>query len=427
MPATWTIMPRAPLASTASVTTSPTDTRARAASCRDSSTPGVCALDGESAALAAAGPRKSAMSVARGARPITAGLWHGVRRRVRPYNSRSLVTDRGRNELTDRARDAARRRSAAIGGSPGERQRVAFGSPTADEARLPTCFAREIDATAESRLENRARDVAPCHPPPARFLRELTIERRRHPNRQHGRFILRTSHPVYSIQTPDAGRRLRTHRGLRAHRRRTDGAGTPRCEWRGGIPVAACGGDAVAVMSWEAGTPVWADHEVHAQFEIRDGSRAMLALTSAYAEPLVFPQREALAARLDGTVRFWQQWIDARRYQGPWRDAVARSALVLKALIFSPSGASVAAPTTSLPEEIGGERNWDYRFCWLRDSNFMIDALLELGGYDEARSSFWWFMHDTALTEPDLHVLYRLDGAIGIARRDIPLDGHLPS
>src|SRR2546425_2337094 len=223
MPATRTIMPRAPLASTASVTTSPTDTRARAASCRDNSTPGGCALDGESAALAAAAPRKSAMSVARRARPITAGLWHGVRRRVRPYNSRSLVTDPGRNELTDRARDAARRRSAAIGGSPGERQRVAFGSPTADEARLPTCFAREIDATAESRLENRARDFAPCHPPPARFLRELTIERRRHPNRQHGRFILRTSHPVYSIQTPDAGRRLRTHRGLRAHRRRTDG------------------------------------------------------------------------------------------------------------------------------------------------------------------------------------------------------------
>jgi GH15 family glucan-1,4-alpha-glucosidase len=202
------------------------------------------------------------------------------------------------------------------------------------------------------------------------------------------------------------------------------GAGAPRCEWRGGIPVATSGGEAVAVMSWEAGTPAWADHAVHAEFEIRDGARAMLALTGASAEPLVFPQRQALDARLDGTIRFWQQWIDARQYQGPWRAEVARSALVLKALIFSPSGASVAAPTTSLPEEIGGERNWDYRFCWLRDSNFMIDALLELGCYDEARSSFWWFMHATALTEPDLHVLYRLDGAIGMAEREIPLDGY---
>jgi len=97
---------------------------------------------------------------------------------------------------------------------------------------------------------------------------------------------------------------------------------------------------------------------------------------------------------------------------------------VLKALIFSPSGASVAAPTTSLPEEVGGSRNWDYRFCWLRDSNFLIDALLELGCYDEARSSFWWFMHATALTEPELRVLYRLDGAIGIPEREIPLAGY---
>jgi GH15 family glucan-1,4-alpha-glucosidase len=205
------------------------------------------------------------------------------------------------------------------------------------------------------------------------------------------------------------------------------GAGTPRCEWRGGIPVATYGGDAVAVMHWDAGTPAWTDREVGAAFEIRDGGRALLAVTGAYAEPLVFPQRGALEARLEITTRFWQQWIEAREYHGPWRDQVARSALVLKALIFSPSGASVAAPTTSLPEEIGGERNWDYRFCWLRDSNFMLDALLELGCYDEARSAFWWFMHATALTRPDLHVLYRLDGAIGIDERPIPLDGYRDS
>ena len=204
-------------------------------------------------------------------------------------------------------------------------------------------------------------------------------------------------------------------------------AGTPRRAWRAGIPVADFGADAVGVMHWDAGTPSWTDREVGAEFEIRAGSRAMLALTGAYAEPLVFPARRALEARLDGTIRFWQQWIGARDYDGPWPNEVARSALVLKTLIFSPSGASVAAPTTSLPEEIGGARNWDYRFCWLRDSNFLIDALLELGCYEEARSAFWWFMHSTALTEPDLHVLYRLDGAIGMDERAIPLDGYRQS
>jgi GH15 family glucan-1,4-alpha-glucosidase len=191
------------------------------------------------------------------------------------------------------------------------------------------------------------------------------------------------------------------------------------------VPVATWRGDAVAVITWDAGTPQWLDHAVGAEFEARaGGAQAMLALAGACAEPLVLPRRQALARRLEGTIRFWQEWIDALKYDGPWRDEVARSALVLKALIFSPSGASVAAPTTSLPEEIGGQRNWDYRFCWLRDSFFLIDALLEFGCYDEARSSFWWFMHATALTEPELRVLYRLDGAIGMPECELPLEGY---
>jgi GH15 family glucan-1,4-alpha-glucosidase len=157
------------------------------------------------------------------------------------------------------------------------------------------------------------------------------------------------------------------------------------------------------------------------------GSRALVALASAYAEPLVLPSRADVERRLAGTIGFWRQWTAARRYDGPWRDSVLRSALLLKALVFAPSGASVAAPTTSLPEDIGGERNWDYRCCWIRDSNFAIAALLNLGCYDEAQSLFWWFMNATALTEPKLHVLYSLDGGIGAAEREIPLSGYRDS
>jgi GH15 family glucan-1,4-alpha-glucosidase len=197
-----------------------------------------------------------------------------------------------------------------------------------------------------------------------------------------------------------------------------------RVGWRGRVPVATSGAEAAAVVSWDAGRPEWRDRTVAADFEVREGQRATVALSYAFAEPLIMPSRDAVERRSADTIAFWQKWTRDRGYEGPWSDAVRRSALVLKALIFAPSGASVAAPTTSLPEEIGGSRNWDYRYCWIRDSNFAIAALLNLGCYDEAQSLFWWFMHATALTEPELRVLYRLDGGIGVTERSLPLEGY---
>jgi GH15 family glucan-1,4-alpha-glucosidase len=197
-----------------------------------------------------------------------------------------------------------------------------------------------------------------------------------------------------------------------------------RSEWRYGVPVATYANEAVAVASWNAGAPAWQGPNIVAAFDARAGSRATLALAIAYGEPLILPDHNAVTKRLSKTIAFWQRWASGLQYDGPWADAVLRSALVLKLLISAPSGASVAAPTTSLPEDVGGSRNWDYRFCWIRDSNFLIGALLQLGCIEEARSAFWWFMHATALTQPIVHVLYKLDGGVAFTERELTLSGY---
>ena len=202
------------------------------------------------------------------------------------------------------------------------------------------------------------------------------------------------------------------------------GASTTRVERRGPVAVAASGADAVAVCAWDAGGVEVDGGSIGGTFETGEGRRTVLALVAAHAEPLIFPSRRAVEARLEATIDFWRRWCAARTYDGPWKDAVLRSALALKLLVYAPSGAIAAAPTTSLPEAIGGERNWDYRFCWIRDTSFTLESLLQLGCTDEAHSFFWWFMHATRLTRPKLRVLYRLDGGAHAPERELPLAGY---
>jgi GH15 family glucan-1,4-alpha-glucosidase len=197
-----------------------------------------------------------------------------------------------------------------------------------------------------------------------------------------------------------------------------------RFERRLGVPVISAGRAAIAICSWQAGEPRIDRDTISGEFEAAEGTEALVVLSAAEQEPLVLPSRDQVETRLAETVRFWRDWLGRRTYDGPWRQAVLRSALALKLLVFAPSGAIAAAATSSLPEVIGGERNWDYRFSWLRDSAFTLDAFLQLGCPAEAKAFFWWLMHASQLTHPRLHVLYRLAGQPCRFERELDFDGY---
>src|SRR5918994_862475 len=164
-------------------------------------------------------------------------------------------------------------------------------------------------------------------------------------------------------------------------------------------------------------------------FRIRTGERKYLSLTYSREAPAVIaPLGEAARERIERTVRWWQEWANRCTYEGPYRDAVVRSALALKLMAYAPSGALVAAPTTSLPETVGGVRNWDYRYCWLRDASFTLRALFALGYREEAEAYIGWLLHATRLTWPELHVLYDVFGEARVPERELPhLEGYAGS
>jgi GH15 family glucan-1,4-alpha-glucosidase len=186
---------------------------------------------------------------------------------------------------------------------------------------------------------------------------------------------------------------------------------------RHGRPFSVCGADAIALSAWGVGEAAFAG-----SFAAHEGSWAQLVLSSAHGEPAVLPGLEDVERRWQRTVDFWPDWSARARYDGPWRDAVVRSALALKLCVYSPSGAIVAAPTTSLPEAIGGTRNWDYRFTWVRDASWTLEALGRIGYHDEAHAFLWWLMHASRQTQPRLQVLYRIRGSVDARERIL---GHL--
>jgi GH15 family glucan-1,4-alpha-glucosidase len=159
---------------------------------------------------------------------------------------------------------------------------------------------------------------------------------------------------------------------------------------------------------------------------LRAGERLALSLTLAHDAPAVLVPLGDWVERVEArTITWWRSWSARALYQGPFREAVLRSALALRLLVYPPSGAIVAAPTTSLPERLGGDLNWDYRYCWLRDAALTARALLGLGHEREAQAFVAWLLHATRLTRPALRTLYDVFGERPPRERTLPhLRGH---
>ncbi|KUO16563.1 glycoside hydrolase family 15 protein [Streptomyces dysideae] len=172
------------------------------------------------------------------------------------------------------------------------------------------------------------------------------------------------------------------------------------------------------------------DLDARAEFKLTEGESAVFALDQVGGE--VTPRRCARTEaeeQFNSTVTYWRRWLSASKYRGRWREMVHRSALTLKLLTYAPTGAIVAAPTTSLPEQLGGERNWDYRYVWVRDAAFCVYALLRLGFTGEAEAFMKFVTRHVAPGDGGhsgpLQIMYGIDGRTDLEERELDhLEGH---
>jgi GH15 family glucan-1,4-alpha-glucosidase len=156
-----------------------------------------------------------------------------------------------------------------------------------------------------------------------------------------------------------------------------------------------------------------------AEFEIRAGESLAFTLTyelSHRAPPPILDVHEALLT----TENFWREWSGRSQIDGPWAPRIQRSLLALKALTYAPTGGVVAAPTTSLPEQLGGPRNWDYRYCWLRDATLTLMTLMRAGYYSEAEAWRRWLVRAVAGSPAQLQIMYGIAGERRLDEWEIP-------
>ncbi len=186
-----------------------------------------------------------------------------------------------------------------------------------------------------------------------------------------------------------------------------------------GHRVAVAGPDSAWLRSEPEVPTRGEDFSTRSEFTVEAGQKVAFVLTwhpSHEQRPRLVDPHEALRHSLAD----WREWSARCRYRGPYRDAIVRSLLTLKALTYAPTGGIVAAPTTSLPEELGGVRNWDYRYCWLRDSTLTLNSLLELGYEEEAGAWRDWLLRAVAGDPADLQTMYGLAGERRLTETELP-------
>jgi GH15 family glucan-1,4-alpha-glucosidase len=154
-------------------------------------------------------------------------------------------------------------------------------------------------------------------------------------------------------------------------------------------------------------------------FTVSEGDRVPFVLSYGPSH-LPIPETFAADAALNDTESFWNEWSHKGRSEGPWSDAICRSLITLKALTYAPTGGMVAAPTTSLPERIGGNRNWDYRYCWVRDATLTLLALMNAGYYEEAQAWRDWLTRAVAGRPEQLEVMYGVGGERRLTEWEVP-------
>nr|WSZ18206.1 glycoside hydrolase family 15 protein [Streptomyces canus] len=186
-----------------------------------------------------------------------------------------------------------------------------------------------------------------------------------------------------------------------------------------GHRVAVAGPDATWLRS-EPPVRTWGEHfGTHSEFTVEEGEKVAFVLTWHPSHEPRPPLTDPFEA-LESSVADWQAWAARCRYDGPHRDAVVRSLITLKALTYRPTGGIVAAATTSLPEEMGGVRNWDYRYCWLRDATLTLGALVQCGYLEEAEAWRDWLLRAVAGDPADLQIMYGVAGERRLPEFELP-------